>query len=144
MEIPFGSHAYETSLELRDEVLRKPLGRSIYQEDLSQDLKSHHLAAFLNHTQCVGILLMTPTSATEIKMRQVAVKEELRGLNIGKYLVAFAEETALKLGFNKIVLNSRKTAIPFYEKQGYSKSGDEFLEVTLPHIRMEKILQKGL
>ena len=35
------------------------------------------------------------------------------------------------------------TAVGFYEKLGYASVGREFMEVGLPHIRMEKHIQAG-
>jgi len=35
-----------------------------------------------------------------------------------------------------MTMHARKTAELFYEKIGYAPHGDEFIEVTLPHIEM--------
>jgi predicted GNAT family N-acyltransferase len=37
-------------------------------------------------------------------------------------------------------MHARKTAVGFYEKLGYKRIGNEFLEVTIPHYAMEKAL----
>jgi len=37
-------------------------------------------------------------------------------------------------------LHARDTAVGFYEKRGYVREGDFFLEVSLPHITMTKSL----
>jgi predicted GNAT family N-acyltransferase len=37
-------------------------------------------------------------------------------------------------------MHARKSATGFYEKLGYTTDGQEFLEVTLPHVVMEKLL----
>jgi len=39
-----------------------------------------------------------------------------------------------------MTMHARKTAELFYEKIGYAPHGDEFIEVTLPHIEMRKKL----
>jgi predicted GNAT family N-acyltransferase len=39
-----------------------------------------------------------------------------------------------------MVMHARKTAIGFYEKQGYAVFGNEFEEVTVPHFEMRKLL----
>jgi hypothetical protein len=38
------------------------------------------------------------------------------------------------------MMHARKTAVGFYEKQGYEILGDEFLEVSVPHYEMRKKL----
>jgi predicted GNAT family N-acyltransferase len=37
-------------------------------------------------------------------------------------------------------MHARKNAIGFYEKMGYQVTSEEFLEVTIPHVVMEKKL----
>jgi len=39
-----------------------------------------------------------------------------------------------------MTMHARKSAEVFYEKQGYAPYGDEFIEVTIPHIEMRKKL----
>ena len=45
-------------------------------------------------------------------------------------------------GFTRFVLHERVSAVGFYEKLGYSIVGGEFVEVAIPHQKMEKILQR--
>jgi predicted GNAT family N-acyltransferase len=96
------------------------------------------LGAFENNI-LVGVLILTKLSSVEVKMRQVAVLENRQNQNIGYKLVKFSEEYAKEAGYLKIVLNARKTAVGFYEKLGYEKFGDEFLEINIPHYKMLKI-----
>ncbi|HRK60486.1 MAG TPA: GNAT family N-acetyltransferase, partial [Candidatus Kapabacteria bacterium] len=35
---------------------------------------------------------------------------------------------------------ARKNVVGFYEKLGYSTYGEEYVEVTIPHINMKKTL----
>nr|MBP8249907.1 GNAT family N-acetyltransferase [Chitinophagales bacterium] len=44
-------------------------------------------------------------------------------------------------GFTLMYCHARDTAIPFYEKLGYSRVGEEFEEVTIPHWEMGKSLK---
>jgi predicted GNAT family N-acyltransferase len=37
-------------------------------------------------------------------------------------------------------MHARKTAVVFYEKLGYTSTGNEFTEVSIPHFVMEKRL----
>lgn len=137
--IKFGSEEYEDELKLRDETLRKPLGLSLYDEDLIDEINDYHIGAFING-KLEGILILTRLNESEIKMRQVGVADTLQGKNIGKRLVIYSEQFALKLGYKKIVLNARETVVEFYKKLGYKKLGDMFIEVTIPHYKMEKLI----
>ena len=71
-------------------------------------------------------------------MKQVAVLPDLQGQGVGKALVQYSEALARRLGFTRMVLHARETAVPFYEKLGYSRFGERFQEVTIPHWAMDK------
>ncbi|HTY10365.1 MAG TPA: GNAT family N-acetyltransferase [Bacteroidota bacterium] len=138
-KIQFGSGQYKEELELRNNVLRLPLGLSLYDENLTKEADDVHLGAFAGD-RLVGVLILTTVGGNEIKMRQVGVAEAWRGKDVGAKLVAFAEDVARSLGRKKMVLNARKSVIGFYEKLGYEKLGGEFVEVTIPHQKMKKDL----
>ena len=140
-QIKHNSTEYELELELRNELLREPLGLNIYDEDLEQEKNDIHLGAF-RKKELVGTLILKILNEQKLKMRQVAVKKSLQGNNIGTKLVKYAENYAVKNGYQIIKLNARKTAVPFYEKLGYEKIGDEFMEVSIPHFKMQKSLYK--
>ena len=73
-------------------------------------------------------------------MRQVAVSPRAQGQGIGRALTEFAEDLARRRGFSRMTLHARAIAVPFYEKLGYQRVGDEFEEVTIPHWSMQKAL----
>jgi len=47
---------------------------------------------------------------------------------------------ANKNNFKTMILTARKTAVDFYKKVGYKVVSDEFIEITIPHYKMEKNL----
>jgi len=136
-ELNYSSDDYRKELELRDEVLRKPLGMSLYNDNLEGDRNDMHIGVFLGE-QLVGVLILTRLSDTDVKMRQVAVAENMQSQKVGSRMVRFAEDYARGKGFKNMVLNARKTAVAFYEKQGYSTISGEFLEINIPHYKMHK------
>jgi predicted GNAT family N-acyltransferase len=138
-EFGFDSDEYKNELELRDKVLRKPLGMNLYDENLEADKNDIHIGAFINN-RIVGVLILTRLNSTELKMRQVAVDEDFRAMKIGTEMVRFAEEYSKKMGYSTMLLNARKTAVAFYEKLGYTKVSGEFLEINIPHYKMSKSL----
>jgi predicted GNAT family N-acyltransferase len=137
--IQFGSDQYKQELDLRNKVLRLPLGLNLFDENLTAEADDVHLGAF-DGDRLVGVLILTTLSGNEVKMRQVGVDEVWRGKNVGARLVVYAEDFARRLGRKKMVLNARKSVVGFYEKLGYSKLGREFVEVTIPHQKMQKKL----
>lgn len=140
VKIEFGTPEYDEAVQLRYEVLRKPLGLVFTPEQLAAEYSDHHLAAFTAAGALVGYLNLTPVDDQTIKMRQVAVAPGLQGRGIGNALVAASEDLARRLGFHSMVLHARETAVPFYLKVGYAVAGDRFEEVTIPHFKMEKEL----
>lgn len=140
VKIEFGTPEYDEAVQLRYEVLRKPLGLVYTPEQLAAEYSDHHLAAFTAAGALVGYLNLTPVDDQTIKMRQVAVAPGLQGRGIGNALVAASEDLARRLGFHSMVLHARETAVPFYLKVGYAVAGDRFEEVTIPHFKMEKEL----
>ncbi|MDO4287651.1 MAG: GNAT family N-acetyltransferase [Eubacterium sp.] len=137
--IPWHSQEYQSALELRQAVLRAPLGLSLYDEDLSKEKAYYHLGLFQDD-RLIAILLLIPKDKTTLQMRQVAVAENFQNKGIGRRLLAFAEKFAKTQGFNHIVLNARQSAVPFYKKQGYHTVSEPFTELGIPHLSMEKML----
>jgi ribosomal protein S18 acetylase RimI-like enzyme len=70
----------------------------------------------------------------------MAVRKNQQGKGIGHSMMLFAETLARDKGFKKLMMHARDTAIGFYEKQGYKTRGQQFIEVSLPHHLMEKLL----
>lgn len=140
IKIEFGTPEYDEAVRLRYEVLRKPLGLEFTPEQLAAEYADYHLAAFAANGALVGYLNLTPVDDLTVKMRQVAVVPGLQGRGIGKALVEASEVLARRLGFRRMLLHARETAVPFYLRGGYAVAGDRFEEVTIPHLKMEKEL----
>ena len=51
-----------------------------------------------------------------------------------------AENLARDRGYKALNMHARKNAVGFYEKMGYQVASEEFTEVTIPHVVMEKKL----
>jgi len=140
--LEFGSNDYKKSIELRRNVLRKPLGLDFTTDDLNSEHDQFHFALFCNNELQAILLLkqMKDISTSTLKMRQVAVDPEFQSKGFGSVLVKFSEKWATESGFKNIELNARITALEFYKKLNYKEIGNEFLEVNIPHIKMIKNL----
>lgn len=135
--ITYGSKEYSEMVELRYLILRKPLGLNFTEEYLAKE-KNDFLCVCIENDKIIGACILTPIDNKIIQLRQMAVANEHQGKGIGKKLIDFAEQTAITGGFDKITLHARKTAVPFYEKLNYIVIGDEFTEVGILHLEMEK------
>lgn len=71
---------------------------------------------------------------------RLAVMKKFRGENLGAAILAEAERQIKALKGSRISLAAQVRAKGFYEKQGYTPIGEEFLEEDCPHIQMYKKL----
>ena len=136
----YGSPEYQAQLELRNQVLRLPLGLSIWDDDRSGEEQDLHIGAF-DGPSLAGSLILTRDGEHCFRMRQVAVSPSLQRGGIGRGMVAFAEKQAKQAGGRRITLHARAVAVGFYQKCGYRVTGEEFLEKGIPHYPMEKALE---
>ena len=137
--IDHGSKEYQQMIDLRDHVLRKPLGLTFNNEDLEKE-KEDILIGCFDDDKLEACCLLTKVDSKTVRLRQMAVLSGLQGKGVGRILMQFAENIARDRGYRKLLMHARKTALGFYEKLGYRVNGDEFVEVTIPHFVMEKNL----
>jgi ribosomal protein S18 acetylase RimI-like enzyme len=138
-EVRHGTGAYATTVTLRDAVLRKPLGLSFNPQELAQECDSFHLACWLDGN-LVGCVVLKPVGNGQVRLRQMAVAKKYQRAGIGTRLIAHAEAFLARRGYHEIVLHARETAVALYERLGYRKEGDRFIEVNIPHFAMRKEL----
>jgi len=137
--IDHGTLEYQQMVRLRNDMLRKPLGLQFDKDELEREKDDILMAAF-EDDRILGCCLLTKVDEKTVRLRQMAVPNNLQGKGIGRALMIFAENIARDMGYKTLIMHARKTAIGFYEKLGYSPKGLEFVEVTIPHFVMEKIL----
>jgi predicted GNAT family N-acyltransferase len=135
--IDHGSKEYQQMVKMRTDILRKPLGLSFTQDELEKEKDEVLIAAF-EDDKMLGCCMLIKQPDNTVRLRQMAVMNNLQGKGIGRALMHFAENIARDMGYKKISMHARKTATGFYEKLGYQVTGNEFLEVTIPHYVMEK------
>ncbi len=138
-QIDYGTEEYQQMLQLRDEILRRPLGLDFTELDLESDKKDLLIGAF-DDGKIMGCCVLTHESKDTIRLRQMAVKNTIQGKGVGQQILRFTEILAKDKGYKTLSMHARDTAIGFYEKQGYKVVGDPFVEVTIPHHKMEKNL----
>lgn len=138
--IDHGSPEYSQMIRLRNDILRKPLGLSFSQDELDREREEILIGAFEDE-KMLGCCMLVKEDNSIVRLRQMAVSNNLQGKGIGRALMNFAENIARDRGFKKLTMHARKTAVGFYEHLGYEVCGEEFQEVTIPHFVMEKKLR---
>ena len=138
-QIDHGTKEYQQMVKLRNEILRKPLGLSLSPDELAKEKEDILIGAF-DEEQMLACCMLTREDKNSLRLRQMAVQNNLQGKGIGASMMNFAELLARDKGYKKLIMHARETALGFYEKLGYKVVGDRFLEVTIPHFVMEKKL----
>lgn len=140
-EIEYGSEDYEQTLYLRHEVLRRPWGRSIAEDDLDHEANDLLIGAFAGE-KLVGLGTLVWLEDDAAQARYMAIDEAYRQEGIGSRILETLENAAREAGKSKMILNAREKAIPFYEKHGYSLTGELKVPpfIPIPHAMMEKNL----
>lgn len=172
-EVLYGSGEYRQTVDLRNEILRRPLGLVFSEEQLRAEAVDIHLACYYEEThgggnghdsncelahefnphppglppraiQLVACLILTPRTPDEVQMRQFAVAAGFQRRSVGRVLMRFAEARARRDGFRLMTLHARESAAPFYEKNGYERVGERYSLVGIPHFNMRKPLPTAL
>lgn len=137
--IDHGTAEYQQMVKLRDDLLRKPLGLGFTPEELEKEKENMLIAAFEDE-RILGCCMLVEEQPDTVRLRQMAVLNDLQGKGIGRALTNFAENLARDRGYKIIRMHARKNVVGFYERMDYKVTGDEFIEITIPHFTMEKKL----
>lgn len=139
--IDHGSQLYNEVVELRDRVLRKPLGLHFTPEQLAAERGYVHLA-ISEGCEIVACLQLFAQEDDVARVKQVAVAPERQGEGLGRRIMLAAESVAGAMGATQVVLHAREGAYEFYLRLGYSPEGEPFDEIGIRHWVMRKTLTK--
>lgn len=121
---------------LRNEVFVQEQGVSQELEWDEQDPLSIHavLRNRMGLTVATGRLL--PALDGVSKIGRMAVKRQLRGLKLGDQVLTGLLDAARKRGDREVVLHAQCTAENFYQRQGFTRRGEVFVEADMDHVEM--------
>ena len=137
--IIYGTSEYERSIDLRNEVFRKPWGLNIRDEDLTNDQYMEMFGAYKDD-KIIATIFLTEDDKEHARIKSVAILDEYRGKGLGSYLMDYAEKIAKGRGYKKVNLMGRVSAEVFYNKIGYKTLSQPYDYHTISHIDMEKEL----
>jgi len=138
-QIDHGTPEYLKMVNLRDVVLRRPLGLTFDHDELMAE-KDDILIVCMEDEEVLGCCILARVNSHTVRLRQMAVPDNLHGRGIGASIINFAENMARDKGYKLMTMHARDSANGFYEKFGYQIKGSQFREVNLPHHVMEKNL----
>ena len=134
--VPYGKDEHEAAIALRKEVLYE--ARGISPPDYNEQEDHVQICGFIDDTLIATCSLVS--EGDSCRMRYVAIKGNIQGSGIGSKMLLFFEDQAKAQGFQSVYCHARDTAINFYAKNGYKTEGEVFEQVTIPHIKMRKVL----
>ena len=137
--INLSSPEYPEYLELREAVLRRPIGLRITEEELAMEKHYVHIAGLIDGRVCATTALV-PEEANRMRMIQVAISPDVQSRGIGTAMMRLIDDYCKQRGVEYIWCNARESAIAFYAKNGYSAEGESFEKVGIPHRLMHKSL----
>ena len=97
-----------------------------------KDEDSWHWLATDKNDVPIGTARLLPDG----QIGRMAVLSEQRKFGVGAALLEAAVLKAQHLGMASVYLNAQTHALGFYERSGFIKEGDEFMEAGIPHFRM--------
>ncbi len=130
---------FESAVDLRDRVLREPIGRSSARDERERDSRGVHFAA-VDGGRVVGCLALYPDDAGAAVLKSLAVAPEMRRAGVGVAVYRCAESWARTHSVTEICADARLEALPFYSACGFSAEGEDYMVHGVPHRKVRKVL----
>ena len=67
---------------------------------------------------------------------RMAVRKNLRGAGVGSLVLTTLLTEAKRIGHTKLILHAQTHALGFYERHGFHRTGEEFMEAGIAHMKM--------
>ena len=99
------------------------------------DATALHFLAFSDHTPIATARLLV-----DGHVGRLAVLQPYRGQSVGRALLNHIIFTARNHMLKSLFLDAQVSATGFYEKAGFVKQGDVFMDAGIEHLRMYKQL----
>lgn len=128
----------QEAIDIRTEVFINEQGFHDEFDDI--DEKAIHIILFESNKPIAVCRVYYSEDKKCYAIGRIAVVKKYRGKAYGAKVVQTAEDEIKKKLGNKIGLSAQERVSKFYEKLGYKKYGEIYLDEGCPHIWMEKTL----
>ena len=130
----------QAAATVRTEVFVKEQGISSEDEWDGADPTALH-AVVCNHLgQALGTGRLLQDSPGVSRIGRMAVLQSVRGAGVGPAVMKALEHAARSRGDREVILGAQCSAEQFYRSLGYTRRGDPFDEVGIPHVYMARPL----
>jgi len=100
------------------------------------DARCVHAVAYDEGGKAVGTGRLLPDG----HIGRMAVRRPARGAGIGGRMLEVLVDAARKRGDREVMLNAQTQAEAFYQRYGFLREGEVFMEAGIPHIHMRRSL----
>lgn len=135
----FISQLPKEAIEIRYQVFTVEQGFAAEVDLDEHDIESIHILVYVDNKP-VATGRMFEESKDTFHIGRLAVLKEYRGQGIGSFILQILEYKAKELNGKEVNIGSQIDKCMFYEKNGYKKFGDIFLDANYPHILMKKLI----
>lgn len=116
----------------------------IVEQQIPADIEFDELDPYCHHyivrdSQCHAIA--TARLTADGKIGRMAVLPQWRQQGVGRSLLHALLDKARGLGLSQVSAHAQVTALGFYEKQGFVRQGEIFMEAGIPHQLIQCLLQ---
>jgi len=105
-----------------------------------QDETADQLIAYVDH-QPVGTARIRYLNEQTAKIERLAVLSTVRGQGIGKQLMQYAIQLAMRKNMQEVVIHAQEYIQGLYQQLGFEQEGERFLEAGIAHVKMRKKLR---
>lgn len=124
---------------MRREVFGTELG---FPEDIlfdEADETAIHVIAYkdINRTIPVASGRLYKMEEEDYKIGRIVVVKEERGQGFGDFIVRMLVDKALMMGADRVIVGSQPHAVRFYEKIGFRRTGETYVEAGVEHTLLE-------
>lgn len=120
---------------VRDEVFIVEQNIPVELEWDEMDAACLHAVAFDENGQPVGTGRLLPAG----HIGRMAVLRQARGTGVGGLLLAALMDSARKRGDALVLLSAQIHAEPFYQRHGFVREGEEYMDAGIVHVTMRHV-----
>ena len=137
-----GNVNIEDALRIRRQVFIEEQNVSEQEEFDDLDDQSTHIMLYKDNL-CVATGRMYCEKESVMHIGRIAVSKEFRSFGYGKTLMLELLNRAFQVeGINEIVISAQCRVIGFYEKLGFIKRGNTYIDANIPHVELSLLKVK--
>ncbi|MEC6748637.1 GNAT family N-acetyltransferase [Marinilactibacillus sp. XAAS-LB27] len=140
MNVLFGNEKWHqaAALYVRMQVFVLERGIRLTEEfDLDDHDKTDYVVIY-DENKPVATGRYKQMDAETIRPGRIAVLKDYRNRGLGQQIIEELEKAGLERGAKRSIIHGELTAAAFYEKLGYKKCSEEYLEDSVPCVTLEK------